>query len=231
MSEQRLLFPDVDEAEVEAGWQPLAEIPRGGGITASDVLDVLAKRHDEGGWNGYPGRWVFLRELQAATGGYGESQRFDAVALGLVPSNNYARIVYEVKVSRADWLRELKPRILMRYDGGLRVSPDVAREAMRLKDDEALDRLLGAGYTIEEQAKWAAAMAVATEFWYAAPVRTILPAELPDGAGLLEVRPWGRGAELRGRVVVHARRLEGADPGVDFWASVLRKLGGRRAAA
>jgi hypothetical protein len=226
-----LLFPDVDEMELQEGWQPLVDIPKGGGITATDVLDVLAKRHDEGGWNGRPGRWVFLREVPAETGSYGEPQRFDALAIGLVPSNNYARIVYEVKVSRADWLRELKPKTILKYDGRLRVSPDVAREAMRRKDDEALDRLLGAGYTIEERAKWAAAMEIATEFWYAAPVRCILPTELPEGAGLLEVRPWGREGELRARVVASARRMDAPNPGPEFWAATLRCLAGRRVAS
>ena len=216
MSAQRLLFPDIDDQELQAGWHPLADIPRAA-ITASDVLDVLAKRHDESGWNGAPGRWVFLREVQAATGSYGESQRFDALTVGLVPSNNYARIVYEVKVSRSDWLRELKAKTVVRYHG-YRVSSTFG---------DGRDP----GLTVEECAKWAAAMAVATEFWYAAPVRCILPAELPEGAGLLEVRPWGRDQELRARVVVRPKSLDTPLPGPEFWASVLRRLAGRKAAA
>ena len=229
MSAQRLLFPDADPAELEAGWQPLAEIPKGGGITAAGVLEVLARRHDEGGWNGRPGRWVFLREVLAATGSYGESQRFDAVAIGLVPSNSYARIVYEVKVSRSDWLRELKPKTILKYDGRLRVSPDIAIAAQGNADAE--QRLRDAGYTIEERAKWASAMEIATEFWYAAPVRCILPSELPEGAGLLEVRPWGPTGELRARAVVQAKRLDTPNPGPEFWASAMRCLAGRRTAA
>lgn len=211
MSSQRILWPDVDPEELAQGWTPIADLPKTAVITASDVLGVLAKRHDEGGWNGMPGRWVFLREVQAATGNYGEVSRFDALAVGLVPSNSYARIVYEVKVSRADWLRELKPR------------------TPRLEWNGQWGE--GSGYNeVDRGPKWAPAMAVATEFWYAAPVRCILPSELPDGAGLLEVRPWGRHGELRARVAVHARRLTPPDPGPEFWASVLRKLADRRAA-
>lgn len=228
MSAQRLLFPDIDETELEAGWQPLAGIPREAKITAGDVLDVLAKRHDEGGWNGRPGRWVFLREVQAATGSYSDVQRFDGVALGLVPSNDYGRIVYEVKVSRADWLRELKPRTVLRYDGRHRVSAAVTAEVVRRSEQGPMTDL---GYTVEEQAKWGAAMEIATEFWYAAPVRCILSNELPEGAGLLEVRPWGRDRELRARVVVAAKRRDTANPGPEFWAAAMRCLADRRAAS
>lgn len=221
---QRLLFPDIDPHELDAGWTPLAEIPRSGGITASDVLDVLAKRHDEGGWNGMPGRWVFLREVQAATGSYGESQRFDGLAVGLVPSNNYARIVYEVKVSRSDWLRELKPKTVLRYRG------NPAPHATATYRGEDAERMADLGYSIEEQVKWGAAMAIATEFWYAAPVRCILADELPEGAGLLEVRPWGPSRELRARAVVQAKPLGTPSPGPEFWAAVLRRLAGRSSA-
>lgn len=224
MSAQRLLFPDADPEELEAGWHPLAEIPKGGGLTARDVLDVLAKRHDEGGWNERPGRWVFLREVQAATGSYGESQRFDALALGLVPSNSYARIVYEVKVSRGDWLRELRPKTVVRYHGRP-VSSDWVTSGVRADSE----RWAESGYSFEEQAKWATALEIATEFWYAAPVRCILPSELPEGAGLLEVRPWGRDRELRARVARPAARRDSPNPGPAFWASVMRSLAARRA--
>lgn len=224
MTGQRLLFPDIDAREAGDGWHPLAEIPKAAPITASDVLDVLAKRHDESGINGMPGRWVFLREVSAQTGQWGEQQRFDALAVGLVPSVHYARIVYEVKVSRSDWLRELKPKTVLRYDARLRMSADTARHALKADGEE---RLRAAGYTIEEQRKWEAAMAVATEFWYAAPVRCILASELPEGAGLLEVRPWGKDGELRARVAVPAKSLETETPGPAFWSSVLRRLAGR----
>lgn len=224
MSTQRLLFPDIDEMELTEGWHPLVDIPKGGGITANDVLGVLAKRHEEGGWNGRPGRWVFLREVQAATGSYSDVQRFDALAIGLVPSNKYARIVYEVKVSRADWLRELKPKQYLRDPLG-RLS------LRRALDDAGRAKMVELGFTIEEQAKWASALEIATEFWYAAPVRCILPNELPQGAGLLEVRPWGRAGELRARVVVQARKLDTPNPGPEFWASALRCVADRRTAA
>lgn len=192
-------------------------------MTAGTVLDALAARHDEGGWNGRPGRWVFLREVPAMTGSYEQTQRFDALAIGLVPSNGYARIVYEVKVARSDWLRELKPKPILRYDGRLQASSGI----LAVRTDEELAAL---GYTIEEQAKWAAAMAVATEFWYAAPVRTILPSELPAGAGLLEIRPWGRDGGFRARVARAADKLTNEQPGPEFWSSVLRHLAGRQRA-
>lgn len=224
MSNQRLLWPDADPEELDAGWTPLTAIPKDEKITAGIVLSVLAKRHDESGWNGRPGRWIFLPEVPAFTGAWGEQQRFDAVALGLVPSVRYARIVYEIKVSRSDWLRELRPKIVARYNGN-RISQHVVAHDLARPPSE--QRLKAAGIEIEEHAKWEAAMSVATEFWYVAPVRCILPNELPDGAGLLEIRPWGKAGEHRGRVAVKAQILDTPNPGPEFWASILRHLAGR----
>lgn len=108
----RLLWPELEPSEVEEGW--LADVPQ---AASRDVIEAIATRHPMDGYNGKPGRWVFLREVQASTGAYSDVQRFDAVAIGLVPSVKYARVVYEVKVSRSDWLRELKPLVDV-YESG-----------------------------------------------------------------------------------------------------------------
>jgi hypothetical protein len=64
--------------------------------------------------------WVFLRELRVGTGRHKAAlQRLDAFALNCFPHLGMKRICYEVKLSRADFLCEmrqpLKRRIGMRF--------------------------------------------------------------------------------------------------------------------
>jgi hypothetical protein len=84
-------------------------------IAAATLLDVietcLHARNSE---------WIFLRELRVGTGFQGSAaQRLDAFALNCLAHNSMKRICYEVKVSRADFLSEikqpLKRRIGLRY--------------------------------------------------------------------------------------------------------------------
>lgn len=68
--------------------------------TEKDILDGLQKLHDADSW-------AFLRQVREKTGA--ESGRYaDAVAMGLWPSRGLELHGFEVKVSRSDWLRELK---------------------------------------------------------------------------------------------------------------------------
>lgn len=208
----RLLWPELEPNEEAAGWLP--DFPK---VTSAQVLDALAARHPMDGYNGMPGRWVFVREVQASTGAYADVQRFDAVAVGLVPSVKYARVVYEVKVSRADWLRELKPKRELTFTGR-RLSH------WALTDEELRSR----GIDVREYTKWQAALDVSTELWFAAPPRCILPDEVPPEAGLIEVRPWGKTGDLRPRVVRPAPVREMPLPDSGFWAAVLRRVAERR---
>jgi hypothetical protein len=217
----RLLWPDLGPDESEAGW--LVDVPQ---VTSSQVLDALARRHPMDGINGMPGRWVFVREVQASTGAYSDIQRFDAVAVGLVPSVKYARIVYEVKVSRGDWLRELRPLVDVHDANGHRLSTHFGRRAelvSELRDDPA--------WRVTDRRKWDAALEVSTEFWVAAPPRCVQLAELPPEAGLVEVRAWGPDHELRAKVVRQAPARDTPMPDSGFWAAVLRRTAERRAAS
>lgn len=66
-------------------------------------------------------RWLFLAELRPSTGfAGGEARRVDAWAMHCWPSEGFTRTSYEVKVSRADFLRELKEPKKRRF--GLLVS-------------------------------------------------------------------------------------------------------------
>jgi len=210
----RLLWPDLGPDDSEQGW--LADVPQ---ATSSQVLDALAARYPMDGIHGMPARWVFLREVAATTGIYGDAQRFDAVAIGLVPSVKYARIVIEVKVSRGDWLRELRPITDVSDERGNRLSTHTARHVVEsmaeLRDDPH--------WRFTERRKWDEALAVSTEFWIAAPPKVVMPSELPPEAGLLEIRPWGEARELRARVVRQAPVRDTPMPDAGFWAAVLRR--------
>jgi hypothetical protein len=216
----RLLWPEVPEAEIEEGWLP--EAPR---ASSDQVLDALAKRHPMDGFNGMPGRWVFVREVQAATGSYSSVQRFDAVAVGLVPSNEYARVVYEVKVSRADWLRELKPQAELisnmfraRSDAARRLAAEVEQGLVELMPHEEIRWIR----------KWEAALEISTEFYVAAPPHCVQIEELPPEAGYVEVRPWGPSRELRAKVIRQAPVRKTPVPDAAFWSAVLRRVAERR---
>lgn len=72
-------------------------------ITTSDVIEALELRHPPA-----HGQWLFFRELRTGTGfGRGCEQRIDAYAISCW-GDRTERVAYEVKVSRGDWLRELK---------------------------------------------------------------------------------------------------------------------------
>jgi hypothetical protein len=69
-------------------------------MTCDAVLDILAKE--------YPSPdMAFIREMRAGTG-WSNPSRADAIAMHLWPSKGLELVGYEVKVSRSDWLRELK---------------------------------------------------------------------------------------------------------------------------
>lgn len=68
--------------------------------TECPILDRLEKRYSRP-------HWVFLRELRNDTG-FQSSRAADALAVGIYHSRGQLIIGFEKKVSRADWLRELK---------------------------------------------------------------------------------------------------------------------------
>lgn len=80
-----------------------------------DLVDVVERvMHPS------PAEWAFFRELRVGTGRRnGDLQRMDAFALNSLPHTGMKRVCYEVKISRADFLSEikrpLKRRMGMRY--------------------------------------------------------------------------------------------------------------------
>src|SRR5579872_2408909 len=83
--------------------------------SAVHLLDVL-----ETALHASKSEWLFLRELRAGTGHRNNGgQRLDAFALNCLPHLAMKRVCYEVKISRGDFLGEikqpLKRRVGMRY--------------------------------------------------------------------------------------------------------------------
>jgi len=70
-----------------------------------ELLDKLADRYDQKSNMG--SRYAFLPEVRGGTGWSRES-RADAIVMDLWPSDGLELTGFELKTSRADWLRELK---------------------------------------------------------------------------------------------------------------------------
>lgn len=70
-------------------------------LTSKQICEFLRRLHTESD------QWVYFEELATATGSRAEN-RLDAWAMHLWPSTNFKRVTYEIKVSRGDFLRELK---------------------------------------------------------------------------------------------------------------------------
>src|SRR3954453_12551418 len=95
------------------GMHPPSDNPIAAG--AKHLLDIV-----ERAMHSSQSEWLFLRELRVGTGRRSSSaQRLDAFALNCFPYQAMKRVCYEVKISRADYLYELKHplkrRIGMRY--------------------------------------------------------------------------------------------------------------------
>ena len=74
-------------------------------VTEHDVLTWLRDRYAARHGNG--DRWAFATGVRSAAG-FDATRTADAVAMDLWPSKGLALHGHEVKVSRSDWLRELK---------------------------------------------------------------------------------------------------------------------------
>ncbi len=84
-------------------------------LNSQTLLDVLERALHAG-----RSEWLFFRELRVGTGLRNSSaQRLDAFALNCFPHTGMKRVCYEIKISRADFLSELKRplkrRIGMRF--------------------------------------------------------------------------------------------------------------------
>lgn len=77
-------------------------------MNAKFITTILESRHPNDAW-------IFAAEVNTSTGysaqhqdGPGGIRRIDAFALALWPSKNFQRVAYEIKVTRQDWLNEIR---------------------------------------------------------------------------------------------------------------------------
>lgn len=79
-------------------------------LTARQILGFLRRKYD-----GHDGQdWIYVEELTTSTG-TADATRIDAFVMHTLPSLKLQRHAFEVKVSRADYLRELKTPGKRRY--------------------------------------------------------------------------------------------------------------------
>jgi hypothetical protein len=71
-------------------------------VSARAIIEQLRLLHSKD-----ENQWAVFAELRAGTG-YDNQQRIDLFAMNLYPSNNFRSIAYEVKISRADFVNEIK---------------------------------------------------------------------------------------------------------------------------
>jgi hypothetical protein len=81
------------------------DVPEPGGLTEADVLDALHDRYGTVHGNGQ--RYAVASQVRSRAG-FDARRTADFVAMDLWPSARLTLHGHEVKVSRSDWLRELK---------------------------------------------------------------------------------------------------------------------------
>jgi hypothetical protein len=75
-------------------------------MTEAELLAALRRRFTFSG-NGGAGRYAFLTHVR--TGAAWDQQEIDALVVCLWPSDNHSILGFEVKCSRTDWMREIRP--------------------------------------------------------------------------------------------------------------------------
>lgn len=97
-SDGTLFEPDMPAPPTAAGQK----------VTERDVLDALARRYSQRYGNGY--RWAYAEHVKSETGfALGARLRIaDAIAVDCWTSKGQEIHGHEVKVSRSDWLAELR---------------------------------------------------------------------------------------------------------------------------
>lgn len=70
-------------------------------LTEADLMALVAKRYPEP-------EWAFLRQVRNGTGYTKKTRTADGIALNLWPSRGMELHGFEAKVTRSDWIRELR---------------------------------------------------------------------------------------------------------------------------
>lgn len=75
-------------------------------FTEAELLAALRLKYTFSG-NGGAGRYAFMTHVR--TGAAWDQQEIDAIVMCLWPSDSHSILGFEVKCSRTDWLREIRP--------------------------------------------------------------------------------------------------------------------------
>lgn len=100
---QTTFWPTPEPEQEEPPRRTVAQI-HADGITANIIKRLLRQRHVDAN------QWAFFPEFIPGIGysSVGSDTRLDAWAMNVYPSGGYTTIAYEIKVSRGDFLREMK---------------------------------------------------------------------------------------------------------------------------
>lgn len=108
-------------------------------LTEKIVSDLLRTKHHKVG-NGGSGEWAYFSQVRNAAG-FDANRTFDGLAIGLWPSRGHAIHIFEIKVSRSDWQREL-------------AKPDKAEDAAKIADHFCIVAPVGCVHDGELPATW-----------------------------------------------------------------------------
>lgn len=92
----------IEQAELEAENAAPAK------MKTHELLEKLHAHYGGGRSSGGATQWAFISQLRNTTGYSSQIRTADAMAMGLWPSTGLKLIGFELKVSRSDWLHELK---------------------------------------------------------------------------------------------------------------------------
>jgi hypothetical protein len=164
--------------EVAEAISPDDMVPKHKGISVADIHRVLRKRYA-------PNEWVYLEEVRLGTGFDGfflpghhvavrSDQRVDGLAINCYKSKNYRRIAIEVKISRGDFLKEIK--VPDKRIGAMMISnqfyfaaPEGLIKLDELPEDCGLLEVRGDFLAVRAQATWHEAAS-----WHPAMVASVL---------------------------------------------------------
>lgn len=161
--------------------------------TEAELLLLLERRYAKSG-NGGSGEYAFLTHVRN-DGGFNASRTFDAVTVSLWPSRGYAIDVFEVKVSRSDWVRELKDPAKSEAAWSIGDRFWICATAGVVDPDElphgwGLIEAHGAKIT-DEGLKGRKLRVVQAAAWHGAPVRESAKATIPRGLLVAMLRRAG----------------------------------------
>lgn len=131
--------------------RPTAEAVLSDRFVTQGLRRLVVERH--GGEGGLEREWAVFFELRNGTGHGGQTRYVDALALNLWPSKKHWRVAYELKASRADFLKELSKPEKRQWGteisnefyyvcaAGVAKEPEVPEGCGLLVADEALGKL------------------------------------------------------------------------------------------